>query len=71
MGKIETNGKMVDLNSTISIITFNGNVNLTISIITLNVTTQIKGEDHQIANCMTQLYDAYDKHTLNIRTQIS
>lgn len=82
MGQIETNGKVVDLNSTISIIifngkvnvttsiiTFNGNVNVTTSIITLNVITQIKG-DHQIASCVSQLYDAYDKHTLNRRTQI-
>lgn len=69
MGQIETNGKVVDLNSTIPIITFNGNVNITTSIITLNVITQIKG-DHQIASCVSQLYDAYDKHTLNRREQI-
>lgn len=69
MGQIETNGKVVDLNSTISIIIFNGKVNVTTSIITLNVITQIKG-DHQIASCVSQLYDAYDKHTLNRRAQI-
>ena len=47
-----TNSKMVALNSAISVITLNGNVNLIMWIIILNVRTQIKGKDHKVANYM-------------------
>ena len=50
MGQIETNSKTVALNSTISVITLKGNVNLIMQIIILNLRTQIKGKDHKVAN---------------------